>query len=90
VPDQGRGDRARVQHRQPAIDADHPQSGPEIIRLSSSGARLEFVHKDQADVELRIPNIEKARELLGYKPRVDLEEGLLRTVYWYRHHLGEK
>jgi nucleoside-diphosphate-sugar epimerase len=62
----------------------------EIIRLSSSGARLEFVHKDQADVELRIPNIEKARELLGYKPQVDLEEGLLRTVYWYRHHLGEK
>jgi nucleoside-diphosphate-sugar epimerase len=62
----------------------------EIIRLSSSGARLEFVHKDQADVELRIPNIEKARELLGYKPKVDLEEGLLRTVYWYRHHLAEK
>ena len=62
----------------------------EIIRLSSSGARLEFVHKDQADVELRIPNIEKARDLLGFKPKVDLEEGLLRTVYWYRHHLGEK
>jgi nucleoside-diphosphate-sugar epimerase len=60
----------------------------EIIRLSSSGARLEFVPRDQADVELRIPNIEKARELLGYRPRVDLEEGLLRTVYWYRHHLG--
>ena len=48
------------------------------------------MHRDQADVELRIPNIEKARELLGYKPKVDLEEGLLRTVYWYRHHLGEK
>jgi UDP-glucose 4-epimerase len=60
----------------------------EIIRLSSSGARLEFVTREQADVELRIPNIEKARELLGYRPRVDLEEGLLRTVYWYRHHLG--
>jgi UDP-glucose 4-epimerase len=60
----------------------------EIIRLSSSGSRLEFVPREQADVELRIPNIEKARELLGYRPRVDLEEGLLRTVYWYRHHLG--
>jgi nucleoside-diphosphate-sugar epimerase len=60
----------------------------EIIRLSSSGSRLEFVTREQADVELRIPNIEKARELLSYRPRVDLEEGLLRTVYWYRHHLG--
>ena len=59
----------------------------EILRLSSSSSRLEFVHRDQADVELRIPNIEKARELLDFRPRVDLEEGLLRTVYWYRHHL---
>jgi len=60
----------------------------EILRLSSSSARLEFVSREQADVELRIPNIEKARDLLGYRPRVDLEEGLLRTVYWYRHHLA--
>ena len=60
----------------------------EIMRLSSSGSRMEFVTREQADVELRIPNIEKARDLLGYRPRVDLEEGLLRTVYWYRHHLG--
>ena len=42
---------------------------------------------NQPDVELRIPNIDKARELLAYKPKVDLEEGLLRTVYWYRRHL---
>jgi nucleoside-diphosphate-sugar epimerase len=59
----------------------------EILRLSSSGARIEYVTREQPDVELRIPNIQKARELLGYAPRVDLEEGLLRTVYWYRHHL---
>jgi UDP-glucose 4-epimerase len=58
----------------------------EILRLSSSGSRIEFVPREQADVELRIPNIQKARELLGYAPQVDLEEGLLRTVYWYRHH----
>jgi nucleoside-diphosphate-sugar epimerase len=60
----------------------------EIIRLSSSSSHLEFVKRDQADVELRIPNIEKARELLSFQPKVDLEEGLLRTVYWYRHHLA--
>ncbi len=60
----------------------------EILRLASSPSRLEFVPFEQADVELRIPNIAKARELLSYEPRVDLEEGLLRTVYWYRHHLG--
>ena len=36
------------------------------------------------DVELRIPDIGKARELLGFEPSVDLEEGLLRTIEWYR------
>jgi dTDP-glucose 4,6-dehydratase len=35
-------------------------------------------------VELRIPDIEKARTLLGFEPQVDLEEGLLRTIEWYR------
>ncbi len=56
----------------------------EIVRLSSSSSRVEFVSWPFADVELRIPNIEKARTLLHYEPTVDLEEGLLRTIYWYR------
>jgi nucleoside-diphosphate-sugar epimerase len=60
----------------------------EIVRLSSSSSNIEFVPWDFADVELRIPNIDKARELLGYEPKVDLEEGLLRTIYWYRQEMG--
>lgn len=56
----------------------------EIVRLASSGSPIEFVEWNFADVELRIPNIEKARTLLGYEPQVDLEEGLLRTISWYR------
>jgi len=59
----------------------------EILRLASSSSHIEYVSWKQPDVELRIPNIDKARELLAYKPKVDLEEGLLRTVYWYRRHL---
>jgi nucleoside-diphosphate-sugar epimerase len=45
------------------------------------------VEWNKADVELRIPNIDKARQLLDYEPRVDLEEGLLRTIAWYRNRL---
>src|SRR3954470_21194074 len=59
----------------------------EILRLASSSSHIEYVSWKQPDVELRIPNIDKARELLAYKPKVDLEEGLLRTVYWYRRQL---
>lgn len=61
----------------------------EIVRLASSSSHIEFVPWDHPDVELRIPNISKARELLAYEPRIDLEEGLLRTVYWYRRHLSD-
>lgn len=60
----------------------------EILRLTSSSSRIEHVPWNHADVELRIPNIDKAKELLSFKPKVDLEEGLLRTVYWYRRHMA--
>jgi nucleoside-diphosphate-sugar epimerase len=57
-----------------------------IIRLVGSASRA--VHRPWgfADVELRVPNIDKARSL-GYEPRVDLEEGLGRTIDWYRERL---
>ncbi len=56
----------------------------EVTRLSSSASRIKFVKWDFADVDLRIPNIDKARALLTFEPMVDLEEGLLRTIHWYR------
>jgi nucleoside-diphosphate-sugar epimerase len=56
----------------------------QIVRLSGSRSKISFVPWDQTDVELRIPNIEKARRLLGYEPQVDLDDGLQRTIQWYR------
>ncbi len=55
-----------------------------IIRLSGSTSKISFISWDAADVELRIPNLDKARKLLGYEPKVDLHEGLLNTIEWYR------
>jgi nucleoside-diphosphate-sugar epimerase len=55
-----------------------------IIRLAGSRSRVSSVIWPHTDVELRIPNIAKARRLLGFEPKVDLEEGLLRTIAWYR------
>jgi nucleoside-diphosphate-sugar epimerase len=40
--------------------------------------RVEFFAKSRAF------SIDKARRLLGYEPKVDLEEGLGRTARWYR------
>ena len=43
---------------------------------------------DRAEVAGRIPNIEKAKSVLGYEPQVDLEEGLGHTLAWYRETMG--
>ncbi len=59
----------------------------EVIRVSKSSSKIRFDTVDRADVELRIPSITKARELLGFEPKVDLEEGLERTIEWYRRNL---
>jgi nucleoside-diphosphate-sugar epimerase len=60
------------------------QLAKEIIRLSESKSRIRFVEWPFADVELRIPDISKAKKLLGFEPKVDLEDGLLRTIAWYK------
>ncbi len=56
----------------------------EIVRLVGSSSPLRFVDWNFPDVELRIPNIDKAQKILDFRPKVDLEEGLKRTIAWYR------
>lgn len=58
----------------------------EIVRLSSSSSPIQFQDWPHPDVEVRVPSVEKARDLLGYRAQIDLEEGLLRTIQWYRRH----
>lgn len=55
-----------------------------VRRTCGSNSPIEFVDVDQTDVELRIPNVEKARAMLGFVARVDLEEGIERTAAYFR------
>lgn len=56
----------------------------EIVRLLNSKSKIKHVDWDFPDVELRIPNVDKAKSLLGFSPKIDLEEGLLKTIAWYK------
>jgi len=58
-----------------------------IVQLAKSKSEVQFTPMDRTDVELRIPNVDKAKALLGYEPKVNLEEGLMRTIEWYRSQL---
>ena len=59
-----------------------------IKRLSGGTGDIVFQPLHYTDVELRIPNVEKARRLLGFEAKVELDDGLARTIAWYRERLG--
>lgn len=59
-----------------------------VVRLAGSSSEIRFVKWDYPDVELRIPDVKKAERLLGFRAEIDLEDGLARTIEWYRSRTG--
>jgi UDP-glucuronate 4-epimerase len=57
-----------------------------IERLLGRQARIDEQPFHEADMRETSASIEKARRLLGWEPRVSVEEGLARTVAWYHEH----
>ena len=55
-----------------------------VKRLTGAPGELVFQPLHYTDVEIRIPNVDKARQLLGFEAKVDLDDGLARTIAWYR------
>jgi nucleoside-diphosphate-sugar epimerase len=60
-----------------------------VKRLAGSSSSIDFVKWDFPDVELRVPDVKKAEKLLGFRATVDLEDGLAKTIDWYRHKLSK-
>jgi nucleoside-diphosphate-sugar epimerase len=57
-----------------------------IIRLCNSTSSIQFEPHRVDDPERRRPDITKAQRMLGWQLRVGLEEGLRRTIEWFRSH----
>jgi dTDP-glucose 4,6-dehydratase len=56
------------------------------VRLTGSSSPIEFIPRPQDDPAVRRPRIDLAERVLGWKPEVDVEEGLRRTIAWFRSH----
>jgi UDP-glucose 4-epimerase len=54
-----------------------------VIRVLGARSEIRFVPRASADIELRIPRVDKAREMLGFEAQVDLEEGIRRTAEYF-------
>lgn len=63
----------------------------ETIRsLTGSASELVFVPRPEDDPTVRQPDIELARRVLAWEPKVGLEDGLRRTVAWLTESAGAK
>ena len=51
-----------------------------VCRVLNSSSKIEFRPPLSADIALRIPSVDKANDILGFKAKVDLEEGVLKTA----------
>ncbi|GGO07450.1 NAD-dependent epimerase/dehydratase family protein [Micromonospora parathelypteridis] len=59
-----------------------------IVSLSDSNSQVTYVTRSSDDPEMRRPDLTLARELLGYEPTVAPEDGLRRTIEYFRARLG--
>jgi dTDP-glucose 4,6-dehydratase len=63
-----------------------------VLEVTGSRSEIIFVHprdeRTQDDPMVRQPDIDKARQVLGWEPVVSLDEGLAKTIDWFRTRLG--
>lgn len=55
-----------------------------VCRVLGSTSKIEHDPPLSADIAIRIPSVDKAESLLGFKAKVDLDEGILKTAEWMR------
>jgi dTDP-glucose 4,6-dehydratase len=58
-----------------------------VVELTGSRSEIVFEALPEDDPKVRQPDITKARALLGWEPRVDLDTGLARTLEYFRERL---
>ncbi len=55
-----------------------------VIRVTGSSSKIEYKPLPVDDPQIRQPDITLAQKLLGWQPRVSLEEGFEQTIAWFR------
>ena len=55
-----------------------------VCRVLNSKSKILFRPQLSADIELRIPSVQKAEKILGFKAKIDLDEGILKTAEYFK------
>ncbi|MEN6295346.1 MAG: UDP-glucuronic acid decarboxylase family protein [Chloroherpetonaceae bacterium] len=62
----------------------------EIIKLTGSKSEIINTALPEDDPKVRQPNIDKARKYLGWEPKISREEGLIKTINFYKNKINNK
>ena len=54
-----------------------------IKNIINSKSKIKFCPLPPDDPRRRKPNISKAKRILGWQPKISLDEGLKRTISWF-------
>ncbi len=57
-----------------------------VVNLMHSSSQVRFEEPDFTDIDIRVPRLDKSRKLLGFEPKVELDEGIQRTAAWCVEH----
>ena len=60
-----------------------------IIAKTGTSSQIDYRPLPEDDPRIRQPDISKARELLGWEPVVEFDEGIAETIEYFRHFLGK-
>lgn len=63
------------------------QFGEEIIRITGSKSQMEYRPLPVDDPKVRQPDISRAKKVLGWEPKVSFEEGIKKTIEYFRDRL---
>jgi UDP-glucuronate decarboxylase len=61
-----------------------------VTSVVDTGSDITFTERPEDDPEVRLPDIERARELLDWEPRIDLRDGIERTVDWFEANVNRE
>jgi dTDP-glucose 4,6-dehydratase len=64
------------------------QFAREILEITGSRSRVVYQPLPEDDPQVRKPDIRKAREILGWNPKVDLKEGIRKTIPYFQQRLA--
>jgi len=65
------------------------QFGEEILRITGANSRIEYRPLPVDDPKVRQPDINRAKTVLGWEPKVEFDEGIRATIDYFRPRVGE-